>query len=80
MFFLSIFPFFGSDVEIFGLRGFEKTSLHNRMTSFNSKFSKTNIYQIILCIEEVKQQARQNLYMPLILLNMLLDIQKFVNE
>ena len=50
------------------------------MTSFNSKFSKANIYQIILCIEEVKQQARQNLYMPLILLNMLLDIQKFVNE
>ena len=60
--------------------GFEKTSLHNRMTSFNGKFSKANIYQIILCIEEVKKQARQNLYMPLILLNMLLDIQKFVNE
>ena len=60
--------------------GFEKTSLHNRMISFNSKFPKANIYQVILCIEEVKKQARQNLHMPLILLNMLLDIQKFVNE
>ena len=60
--------------------GFEKTSLHNRMMSFNGKFPGANIYQVILCIEEVKKQARQNLYMPLILLNMLLDIQKFVNE
>jgi hypothetical protein len=50
------------------------------MISFNGKFSKANIYKIILCIEGIKKQARQNLYMPLILLNMLLDIQKFVNE
>ena len=50
------------------------------MISFNKKFPKANIFEVILCIEDVKKHARQNLYMPLILLNMLLDIQKFVYE
>ena len=48
------------------------------MISFNEKFPNANIYKIILCIEEVKSLARQNLYMPLILLNMLLDIQELI--
>lgn len=60
--------------------GFERTKLQSRMVSFNEKFPKANIYRIILCIEEVKSLARQNLYMPLILLNMLLDIQEFLYE
>ncbi len=60
--------------------GFEKTMLHSRMISFNEKFPNANIYKIILCIEEVKSLARQNLYMPLILLNMLLDIQELIYE
>ena len=60
--------------------GFERTGLHSRMASFNEKFPNANIYNIILCIEEVKSLARQNLYMPLILLNMLLDIQELIYE
>ena len=60
--------------------GFERTGLHSRMISFNEKFPNANIYKIILCIEEVKSLARQNLYMPLILLNMLLDIQELIYE
>jgi len=60
--------------------GFENTGLHSRMISFNKKFPKANIFEVILCIEDVKKHARQNLYMPLILLNMMLDIQKFVYE
>jgi hypothetical protein len=60
--------------------GFENTGLQSRMVSFNKKFPKANIFEVILCIEDVKKHARQNLYMPLILLNMLLDIQKFVYE
>ena len=60
--------------------GFENTGMQSRMISFNKKFPKANIYGFILCIEDVKKHARQNLYMPLILLNMLLDIQKLVYE
>ena len=62
------------------ISGFERTKLCNRMISFNENFPNANIYKIILCIEEVKSLARQNLYMPLILLNMLLDIQELINE
>jgi hypothetical protein len=60
--------------------GFENTGLQPRMISFNKKFPKANIFEVILCIEDVKKHSRQNLYMPLILLNMLIDIQKFVYE
>ena len=60
--------------------GFERTRLLSRMISFNEKFPNANIYKIILCIEEVKALARQNLNMPLILLNMLLDIQELIYE
>ena len=60
--------------------GYENTGLQPRMISFNKKFPKANIFEVILCIEDVKKHSRQNLYMPLILLNMLIDIQKFVYE
>lgn len=60
--------------------GFQRTSLQSRMVSFNENFPNANIYEIILRIEEVKSLARQNLYIQLILLNMLLDIQELIYE
>ena len=59
---------------------FHNTSLESHIISFNHKYPKANIYAIILCIEDVKRSASQNLYMPLILLNLILDIQKHINE
>ncbi len=59
---------------------FDNTSLESHIISFNHKYPKANIYAIILCIEDVKKSASQNLYMPLILLNLILDIQKHIHE
>ena len=59
---------------------FQNTSIESHIISFNHKYPKANIYAIILCIEDVKKSASQNLYMPLILLNLILDIQKHINE
>ena len=59
---------------------FHNKSLDSQIISFNYKYPKANIYAIILCIEEVKKSASQNLYMPLILLNLILDIQKYIHE
>lgn len=62
-----------------------KSDVHNKnieshLVSFNHKYPKANIYAIMLCIEDVKKSASQNLYMPLILLNLILDVQKHINE
>tara|TARA_Y100001970_G_scaffold292723_2_gene435470 strand:+ start:2763 stop:3881 length:1119 start_codon:yes stop_codon:yes gene_type:complete len=59
---------------------FQNTSLESHIISFNHKYPKANIYAIMLCIEDVKKSASQNLFMPLILLNLILDIQKHINE
>ena len=60
--------------------GFENTKLFPQILSFNKTYPKANIYGIILCFEDVLRSVSQNLYMPLILLNMILDIQKNLNE
>ena len=59
---------------------FHNKKIESHLVSFNNKYSKANIYAIMLCIEEVKRSASQNLYMPLILLNLILDVQKHINE
>ena len=60
--------------------GFDNTKLFHQIVSFNKTYPKANIYAIILCLEDVLRSVSQNLYMPLILLNMILDIQKNLNE
>ena len=59
---------------------FHNKKIESHLVSFNNKYPKANIYAIMLCIEDVKKSASQNLYMPLILLNLILDIQKHINE
>ena len=60
--------------------GFDNTKLFSQIVSFNETYPKANIYAIILCLEDVLRSVSQNLYMPLILLNMILDIQRNLNE
>ena len=60
--------------------GFDITKLFHQIVSFNETYPKANIYAIILCLEDVQRSVSQNLFMPLILLNMILDIQKNLNE
>ena len=60
--------------------GFDNTKLFSQIASFNKTYPKANIYSIILSLEDVFRSVSQNLYMPLILLNMILDIQKNLNE
>ncbi len=60
--------------------GFDKTNLLPQIVDFNEVYPKANIYAIILCLEDVSRSISQNLFMPLILLNMILDIQKNLNE
>ena len=60
--------------------GFENTKLFPQILSFNKTYPKANIYGIILCFEDVLRSVSQNLYMPLILLNMILNIQNNLNE
>ena len=60
--------------------GFDDTKLFPQIVSFNEAYPKANIYAIILSLEDVLRSVSQNLYMPLILLNMILDIQKNINE
>ena len=59
---------------------FHNKNIESHLVSFNYKYPKANIYAIMLCIEDVKKSATQNLYMPLILLNLILDVQKHINE
>ncbi len=73
--------FMGANRHRQGLNsGFDNTKLFNQIVSFNETYPKANIYAIILCLEDVLRSVSQNLYMPLILLNMILDIQKNLNE
>ena len=60
--------------------GFDNTKLFSQIVSFNEIYPKANIYAIILRLEDVLRSVSQNLYMPLILLNLILDIQKNLNE
>ncbi len=60
--------------------GFDNTRLSRQIVSFNETYPKANIYAIIFCLEDVLKSVSQNLYMPLILLNMILNIKKNLNE
>tara|TARA_B100000003_G_scaffold167883_1_gene154546 strand:- start:1001 stop:2128 length:1128 start_codon:yes stop_codon:yes gene_type:complete len=73
--------FMGANRQRQGLNsGFDNTKLFNQIVSFNETYPKANIYAIILCLEDVLRSVSQNLYMPLILLNMILDIKKNLDE
>ena len=73
--------FMGASRHRHGLNsGFDNTKLFPQIVSFNETYPKANIYSIILCLEDVLSSVSQNLHMPLILLNMILDIQKNLNE
>ena len=73
--------FMGANRHRQGLNsGFDNTKLFNQIVSFNETYPKANIYAIILCLEDVLRSISQNLFMPLILLNMILDIQRNLNE
>ena len=73
--------FMGANRHRQGLNsGFGNTKLFPQIVSFNETYPKANIYAIILCLEDVMISVAQNLYMPLILLNLILDIQKNLNE
>ena len=60
--------------------GFDNTRLLHQIVSFNATYPKANIYAIIFCLEDVLKSVSQNLYMPLVLLNLILDIKKNLNE
>ena len=59
---------------------FDDTSLHSQIVSFSQTYPTANIYAIVLCLEDVMKSVSQNLYMPLIILNLILDIQKHIHE
>jgi hypothetical protein len=59
---------------------FDNTTLHPQIVSFNQNYPRANVYEIILSIEDVMRSISQNLYMPLILINLILDIQKHLDE
>ncbi|MED5554274.1 MAG: hypothetical protein VX530_04290 [Candidatus Neomarinimicrobiota bacterium] len=59
---------------------FDDTNLHSQIVSFSKTYPTANIYAIVLCLEDVMKSVSQNLYMPLIILNLILDIQKHIHE
>ena len=59
---------------------FDDTNLHSQIVSFSQAYPTANIYAIVLCLEDVMKSVSQNLYMPLIILNLILDIQKHIHE
>ena len=67
---------------------FEKKGLNNnfylnllneQITIFNKNHPNANYQAIILCIEDVLRSPIQNFHMPLILINFLLDVQKYIH-
>ena len=55
-----------------------KTELVKNINYFNSKYINAKLLDIVLEIEDVIIGIKQNLYMPLRLTNMILNIQKLL--
>ena len=63
-----------------GLRSdFIGTSLQSGFILFNESFPRADLTAISFCLEDTLEAIPQNLYMPLILTNLLLDIQKYLH-
>ena len=55
-----------------------KTELVKNINHFNSKYINAKLLDIVLELEDVIFAIQQNLYMPLRLTNMILNIQKLL--
>ena len=60
--------------------GLKDTSIESDMVSFNESFPHADLLTISLRLEDSLNAILQNLYMPLILTNLLLDIQGYLRE
>ena len=60
--------------------GLKETSIQSDLMSFNESFPHADLMAVSLCLEDTLVSIPQNLYMPLILTNLLLDIQKYLRE
>jgi len=57
-----------------------ETVLKQGMETFNEKFPKSDLQGIVLLLDRVIESMAMNFHMPLILINLLLDIQEKLNE
>jgi len=58
---------------------FDLKKLNDQITTFNEHHPNANYQAIILCVEDVLMSPKQNFHMPLILINFLLDVQKYIH-
>ena len=57
-----------------------KTELKPGLDTFVIDYPHADLFVIALCLEETSNTMTQNFYMPLILMNLLLDIQKILQS
>ena len=59
---------------------FYKTELRNGLETFITRYPNADLFKISIFIEEMNNELGQNLYMPLVLTNLILDIQKALHS
>ena len=59
---------------------FYKTELRNGLETFITRYPNADLFKIFIFIEEMNNKLGQNLYMPLVLTNLILDIQKALHS
>ena len=59
---------------------FDEEKIISKIINFNKKFPSTDYYSIIISIENVIKSVSQNLHMPLVLINFMIDLQEYINE
>lgn len=59
---------------------FDDEKIVSKIIIFNKKFPSTDYYSIIISIENVIKSVSQNLHMPLVLINFMIDLQEYINE
>ena len=59
---------------------FDEEKIISKIIIFNKKFPSTDYYSIIISIEDVLKSVSQNLHMPLVLINFMIDLQEYINE
>ena len=57
-----------------------KTELKPGMDTFVTAYPHAALFEVALSLEETASAIAQNLYMPLILINLLLDVQKTLHS
>ena len=50
------------------------------MDTFVTAYPHADLFEVALSLEETASAIAQNLYMPLILINLLLDVQKILHS